>query len=125
MPSPGALNEPAQHYRGAARAALTRTRIPKFGAVSTTLYNENPLKLIQVPADCQLIGEAELLREVELGMVCFVHIVRDTLKNFAPSVEPETFFQKLLASKKMRYMRGHLLLDALRDALRRACNVVG
>jgi hypothetical protein len=113
------------HFKSAYPAWLSRTRMPKFGWVGLSLHNENPLKLIQVPGDRGLVNLSELSAEVELGMVCFVHIVRDTLKDFAPTVKPEAFFQALLTDPDMRYMRGHPLLDALRDELRRASNVVG
>jgi len=99
--------------------------MPKFGWVGSSLHNENPVKLIQVLGDGGLGNLSELWAEVELGMACFVLIARDSLKDFAPTVKPEAFFQALLADPDMRYMRRHPLLEALRNALRRASDVLG
>ena len=109
------------HFRGSYFAWHQSTLMPKFGWSGLGLHNENPLKLLRVPADLGLVDEDKLVAEVECGMPCFVQIVHDSLQRFAPNITAEDFFKSLLNDPDVReYGCGHRILDVLRQSLRRS-----
>lgn len=92
-----------------------KTAYPKFGWARFGLYNENPLKLLAVPEQAQLIDTdmtCGLLREF---VAFYRSLVADYCQVHAPQISVDLFFTKLLHDDIFSYNEG-VLVPAFRPA---------
>lgn len=92
-----------------------QTAYPKFGWTRFGLYNENPLKLLSVPEQMQLVDAAKTSALMREFVGFYRTLVADYCHLYAPQLSADLFFSRLLQDDIFTAGEG-LVVDAFKQA---------
>jgi hypothetical protein len=86
-----------------------QTAYPKFGWTRFGLYNENPLKLLSVPEQMQLVDVEKTCALMRDFMGFYRSLVTDYCHQHAPQLSVDLFFTRLLQDEIFEMGEGQLV----------------
>ncbi len=86
-----------------------QTAYPKFGWTRFGLYNENPLKLLSVPEQMQLVDVAQTCALMRDFVGFYRSLVADYCHQHAPQLSADLFFSRLLQDEIFTMGEGQLV----------------
>lgn len=92
-----------------------QTAYPKFGWTRFGLYNENPLKLLSVPEQMQLVDAAKTSALMREFVGFYRTLVTDYCRLHAPQLSADLFFSRLLQDDIFSAGEGQVV-DAFKQA---------
>lgn len=88
-----------------------QTAYPKFGWTRFGLYNENPLKLLSVPEQMQLVDVAQTCALMRDFVGFYRSLVADYCQQHAPQLSADLFFSRLLQDEIFAMGEGQLVAE--------------
>lgn len=88
-----------------------QTAYPKFGWTRFGLYNENPLKLLSVPEQMQLVDVAQTCALMRDFVGFYQSLVADYCQQHAPQLSADLFFSRLLQDEIFAMGEGQLVAE--------------